>query len=143
MNKYAIIDTSTNKVINVVEYDVAPSNPPPGFAAGIIAVQSSVADTSWTWNGTALVAPILPTPPPPVPSCQLWQLQAVMTAAQWSAAQSAVDALNNPAVTAFFAHGTNVIPANSVTLLQLAETLGMTAEQISALVAQAALVSIP
>ena len=52
-----------------------------------------------------------PSPPAPVPSCALWQLQAVMTPAQWMAVQSAVAALANPAVSAFFAHGTNVIPA--------------------------------
>ena len=82
-------------------------------------------------------------PPAPVPTCQLWQLQAVMTAAQWTAAQSAVAALNNTAVSAFFAHGTNVIPANSTTLLALGEAIGLTADQITALVAQAAAVSIP
>ena len=89
-----------------------------------------------------VVAPYTP-PPPPVPTCQLWQLQAVMTAAQWTAAQSAVAALNNTAVSAFFAHGTNVIPANSTTLLSLGETMGLTADQITALVAQAAAVTIP
>jgi len=84
------------------------------------------------------------TPPPaPVLTCQLWQLQAVMAAAQWTAAQAAIAALNNPAVSAFFAHGTNVIPANSTTLLSLGETMGLTADQITALVAQAAAVTIP
>ena len=82
-------------------------------------------------------------PPAPVPTCQLWQLQAVMTAAQWTAAQSAIAALNNPAVSAFFAHGTNVIPANSTTLLSLGTAIGLTAAQITALVQQASVVSIP
>ena len=89
-----------------------------------------------------VVAPYTP-PPPPVPTCQLWQLQAVMTAAQWTAAQSAVAALNNPDVSAFFAHGTNVIPANSTTLLALGVAIGLSAEQITALVQQASAVSIP
>jgi len=82
-------------------------------------------------------------PPAPVPTCQLWQLQAAMTPAQWSAAQAAVTALNNPAVSAFFAHGTNVIPANSTTLQSLGATIGLTAAQVTALVTQAAAVSIP
>ncbi len=84
-----------------------------------------------------------PTPPAPVPSCQLWQLQSVMTAAQWTAVGAAVAALNNPAVSAFFAHGTNVIPASSTTLLSLGAAIGLTADQVTALVASASAVSIP
>jgi hypothetical protein len=52
MQRFAIIDTSTNKVINVVEYDAAPSDPPPGFDAGIIAVQSNVAGPARIGHGT-------------------------------------------------------------------------------------------
>lgn len=84
------------------------------------------------------------TPPPALPpTCQLWQLQAVMTAAQWTAVQNAIVALNNPAVSAFFAHGTNVIPANSTTLISLGAAIGLTADQVTALVQQASAVSIP
>ena len=54
-----------------------------------------------------------------IPNCALWQLQSVMTAAQWAQVTTAVAALNNPAVSAFFAHGTNIIPANSTTLLSI------------------------
>lgn len=79
----------------------------------------------------------------PVPSCQLWQLQAAMTTAQWTAAQAAVAALGNPAVTAFFAHGDSVIRANSTTLISLGATIGLTPVQVTALVAQAAAVAIP
>jgi hypothetical protein len=82
-------------------------------------------------------------PPVAVPACQLWQLQAVMTAAQWTAVQNAVAALNNPAVSAFFTHGTNVIPADSKTLISLGEAIGLTAGQATALVEQASTVSIP
>jgi hypothetical protein len=95
------------------------------------------------WLGAGNTPDAAPTPPTPVPTCALWQLQAVMTAAQWAAAQSAVAALNNAAVTAFFAHGTNVIPANSTTLIALGDAIGLTAMQITALVQQAAQVSIP
>jgi hypothetical protein len=84
-----------------------------------------------------------PATPAVVPSCQLWQLQAAMTAAQWTAAQDAVTALNNPALSAFFAHGTNVVPANSTTLVSLGATIGLTAAQVTALVQQASAVSIP
>jgi hypothetical protein len=62
MQRYAIIDTAAGKVINVVEYEAAPSNPPPGFEAGIIAVQDDMAGPGWTWNGTALEPPAMPAP---------------------------------------------------------------------------------
>jgi hypothetical protein len=82
-------------------------------------------------------------PPAPPATCQLWQLQAAMTSAQWTAAQNAVAALNNPAVSAFWAHGTNVIPANSVTLLSLGAAIGLTADQVTTLVAAASQIVIP
>ena len=88
------------------------------------------------------VAPYV-APPGPVPSCQLWQLQSVLTTAQWTAAQNAVAAMNNPAITAFFQHGTNVIPANSTTLASLATAIGVDPATLPALVAQAAAVAIP
>ena len=66
-----------------------------------------------------------------------------MTTAQWVQLQAAITALNNAAVVAFFAHGTSVIPANSTTLISLGATIDLTADQITALVAAAAAVSIP
>jgi hypothetical protein len=84
-----------------------------------------------------------PSPPPPVPSCALWQLQAVMTPAQWTAVQSAVAALANPAVSAFFAHGADVVPADSTTLLSLGASIGLGADEVTTLVSQGVAVSIP
>lgn len=77
------------------------------------------------------------------PSCQLWQLQAVLTSAQWAQVQTAVQAMNNPAVTAFASHGTNVIPANSTTLIALGQAIGLTVDQVTALVQQASQIVIP
>ena len=82
-------------------------------------------------------------PPPPPATCLLWQLQAVMTSAQWSAAQTAITNLNNPTVAAFFSHPGNSIPANSTTLIALGEAIGLTVDQIAALVTQGSQVSIP
>ena|ERR1700694_5548789 len=62
--KYAIVDTAAGKVINTIEYDPAPSNPPPGFEQWIIAIQSDKADVSWSWDGINLVPPVVPTPAP-------------------------------------------------------------------------------
>jgi len=64
MLRYAIIDSATGIVLNIVEYQTAPNNPPPGFEVGIIAVATEVADTRWTWDGTALVPPPAIAPPP-------------------------------------------------------------------------------
>jgi len=48
MKKYAIIDGQN--VINVVEYETAPKNPPPGFEEGIIAVQVDRVAPGWTYD---------------------------------------------------------------------------------------------
>jgi hypothetical protein len=84
-----------------------------------------------------------PIPPAPVPSCQLWQLQATLTPAQWTAVQSAIAAMNNPVLTAFSQHGTNVIPANSTTLAQLATAIGIDPSTLPALITAASKVAIP
>ena len=56
---------------------------------------------------------------------------------------TAVAALDNPAVSAFFAHGTNVIPANSTTLVSLGTAIGLTSDQVTVLVQEASAISIP
>lgn len=70
--RFAIIDSTSRAVINVVDYDVAPSNPPPGFVDGIVAVQNDTVDTSWAWDGSNLVAP-QPQVSPPKPASILSQ----------------------------------------------------------------------
>lgn len=60
--RFCIIDTSGNKVVNAVDYDAPPANPPPGFSATCIAVQSDTGNIGDSWNGTAIVP--APTPPP-------------------------------------------------------------------------------
>jgi hypothetical protein len=62
MARYAIVDTNNNALITVVEYDSAPSTPPPGYAAGFIAIQSDFVGNEWSYNGTVLVAPPVKTP---------------------------------------------------------------------------------
>ena len=60
--KYAIIDGIN--VINCIEYDEQPSNPPPGFDSPVIAVQSDVAGPGWTYVDGQFVAPPVPAPTP-------------------------------------------------------------------------------
>jgi hypothetical protein len=94
-----------------------------------------------------------PTPPAPVPSALLWQLEAVcndppsslgFAPPTWAQVQAAVQAQNNAALTAFFAVGTNQIPADSKTLLALAAAMPspLTAAQVTELIVAAAAVAI-
>ncbi|NPU64593.1 hypothetical protein HL667_06250 [Bradyrhizobium sp. 83012] len=62
MERFAIVDTTTNKVVNVINYDTPPSNPPPGFEPGFIAVQHNTVGPDWTYDGTQLVAPVVELP---------------------------------------------------------------------------------
>lgn len=53
--RYAIIDEIN--VINVIDYNEQPSNPPAGFEKHIIAVQSDVASPNWTYVDGVFIAP--------------------------------------------------------------------------------------
>lgn len=59
MARYAIIDGQY--VINVIEYDDVPTNPPPGFENPVTAVQSDIAGPGWTYADGNFIAPA-PTP---------------------------------------------------------------------------------
>lgn len=65
LQKYAIIDGED--VINVVEYESNPGNPPPGFSNNIIAVQSNKAGPGWKYQNGEFIPP----PTPPIPPAQL------------------------------------------------------------------------
>ena len=60
--RYAIIDDIN--VINIIDYDTVPSNPPPGFESPIIAVQSDTAKIGWTYVDGVFIAPPTPAPTP-------------------------------------------------------------------------------
>jgi hypothetical protein len=105
----------------------------PGFCCNLV--------SAWIAAGN-VPAPYVAPPAPPV-TCALWQLQSVMTADQWTAVQTFIASLNDSAVSAFFAHGTNRIPSNSTTLAKIGAGIGLTADQITALMTQAAEVAIP
>lgn len=64
MARYAIVNTTTGLVENVVEYAQAPGTPPPDFAANYVAVQSDQASIGWTYSGGALSNP---NPPASIP----------------------------------------------------------------------------
>ena len=56
--RYAIINGID--VINVIDYDEPPSNPPLGFDEHIIAVQNDTAGPGWTYVNEQFIAPIEP-----------------------------------------------------------------------------------
>jgi len=60
--RYAIIDLTV--VVNIIDYDTPPSNPPAGFESPIIAVQSDTAQIGWTYVDGQFIAPPVPAPTP-------------------------------------------------------------------------------
>ena len=113
-----------------------------GTLTGIFARPQTFFQTVEIDDADPKVAAFIAAQTPP-PSCQLWQLQAVLTADQWNAALAFIAASGNPALTAFAAHGTNVIPANSKTLAAIAQAAGINPATLPTIVAEAALISIP
>lgn len=60
--RYAIIDGIN--VVNIIDYDTTPSNPPSGFESPIIAVQSDTAQIGWEYINGVFIAPPVPAPTP-------------------------------------------------------------------------------
>lgn len=129
LTRYAIID-STN-VINVVEYEEAPGNPPPGFESPIIAVQSDVAGPGWTYVDNEFVAP--PAPPTPVyvpQQAPMWAVRSVLkTGGLFDQAQSIIDASTNENLKLVWEYG-NYADRNSPSIAALASEIGLTEAQI-------------
>ena len=60
MGRYALIISATGAVSNVIEYDgVSPFNPPTGME---LREATDDAEVGGTWNGSALVRAVIPTP---------------------------------------------------------------------------------
>jgi len=81
--RYAIIDGIN--VINVIDYDEQPSNPPPGFEKPIIAVQSDVASVGWTYVDGVFIAPPAPIPTPEqlIAQCKA-QATSILSSTDWT-----------------------------------------------------------
>lgn len=94
--RYAIIDGIN--VVNVIDYDTTPSNPPPGFEAPIIAVQSDTASIGWTYVDGVFIAPPTPAPTPEelIALCKS-TAQAILSNTDWTAIPDVADPLkSNP-----------------------------------------------
>ena len=83
LQNYAIIDGIN--VISIIQYEEQPSNPPPGFEAPIIAVQSDIAGLGWTYVDGVFIAPYVP---PPTPEELIAQCKAtasgILSATDWT-----------------------------------------------------------
>jgi len=98
LQNYAIID-NTN-VINIIEYETDPGNPPPGFDTPIIAVQSDTAGPGWTYIDGNFIAPPVPTPTPEELIAQCKQTAvAILNATDWTTIPDIVLPENNPYLT--------------------------------------------
>lgn len=92
--RYAIIDDIN--VINVIDYDEQPSNPPPGFENPIIAVQSDVAGPGWTYVDGVFIAPPVPAPTPEelIALCKS-TATSILTSTDWTAIPDVADPLKS------------------------------------------------
>lgn len=95
MERYAIIDGSD--VVNVIDYESQPSNPPPGFDAPIIAVQSDTAGPGWKYVDGVFITP----PVPPLTDSELIaqcksQAASLLASTDWSEIASVTNTANNP-----------------------------------------------
>jgi len=83
LQNYAIIDGIN--VINIIEYDAQPTNPPPGYENPIIAVQSNTAGPGWTYVDGVFIAPPVPAPTPEelIAQCKQ-QATGILTATDWT-----------------------------------------------------------
>ena len=84
LQNYAIIDGIN--VINVIQYEEQPTNPPPGFESPIIAVQSDTAGSGWTYVDGIFINPYVPPAPTPeelITQCKQ-QATAILQATDWT-----------------------------------------------------------
>lgn len=94
--RYAIIDGIN--VINIIQYEEQPSNPPPGFDEPIIAVQSDTAGPGWTYVDGVFIAPYVPPPTPEelIAQCKQ-QATGILNATDWTSIADVGDpAKSNP-----------------------------------------------
>ena len=59
LKRYAIINTQTNVIENVIEFDSEPNAPVPGFEDYYIAIQNDYVGTNWNYVNGELIAPII------------------------------------------------------------------------------------
>lgn len=135
--RYGIVDP-TGLVVNVIEYDDAPSTPPAGFPEGFIAVQADLVGTGWKFEDGALVAPpqeVIPLPP--ITSVTPRQARlALLVAGLLDQVDAAVTTAGG-ATKITWDYATE-INRNDPLITSIGAALGLTSAQIDALFAHAA-----
>ena len=48
--RHCIIDTNTNKVVNIIEYETAQTGTPPGLESHLLCVSSNTGEIDGTYN---------------------------------------------------------------------------------------------
>jgi hypothetical protein len=97
LQNYAIIDNVN--VINIIQYEEQPSNPPPGYENSIIAVQSDIAAPGWTYVNGQFIDPYIPPAPTPeelIAKCKQ-NASAILSSTDWTAIPDVADSTkSNP-----------------------------------------------
>lgn len=139
MPRFAIV--AGGAVVNIIEYGAPPPAPPPGFAAGHIAIQSDSAGPGWLWTGGEFVNPNPPTPilPPAIPaSVYMWQAKAALAAlGKLDAANAAVAAGGNVALAIAWEYAAQ-ISRNSPSVAAMGAVIGLDGDDIDQLFIAAA-----
>lgn len=65
LKRCAIVDPNAGRVVNVVEYENVPAGDVPGYPLGYRAIETAAADTRWSWDGSAFIAPPASAAPTP------------------------------------------------------------------------------
>jgi hypothetical protein len=97
LQNYAIIDNVN--VINIIQYEEQPFNPPPGYENPIIAVQSDIAAPGWTYVNGQFIDPYIPPAPTPeelIAKCKQ-NASAILSSTDWTAIPDVADSTkSNP-----------------------------------------------
>jgi len=88
MQTYAII--KGNLVENIIEYDVQPTTPPPGFDAGYTAVQADRASPGWLYENGEFVDTTPPSEPMVMPKVPTLAEQILASPADLAALKQAL-----------------------------------------------------
>lgn len=141
MSRYVLVDTASHAVINLVEYAEAPSNPPPGFEASVIAIQHDTADVTWTWKDGALLPPPAPTAPPVTKVLSVTPKQARIALAQAGILAQVNDMVRAAdEVTQITWDYALTINRDDPLIVQMGTSLGLSSDDIDALFLKASLI---
>lgn len=129
--RYAIINTNTNIVENVVEYDNIPINPPPGFENNYIAIDSDIANPGWEYKNNQFIDPTPPLSYSHIPQqAPMWAIRTVLqNDGYFDQIQSMITASTDIALKNVWEYG-NFADRNSKFILSILRAFGLTDEQV-------------